>query len=133
MRHILCKPKDVTTMVYCARFAELNNYLESFPPHNGRDQCLPDDEVLEHLEFAIPNSWQKQMIMQGFNTLEHTMEDFVGFCERLEFSEDIYDSSYSGQKANTKTGAKGAGSRQSAGKASSKRKFEKYCLYSCKK
>ena len=92
MRHILCKPKEVSTRVYCARFAELNKYLESFPPYKGSTQCLPPDEVLEHLEFAIPNSWQNQMVLQGFNTLEHTPEEFVDFCERLEVSKEIYDS-----------------------------------------
>ena len=128
MRRILRKPKDMTTRMYCARFAELNKYLESFPPYR-EGQSLPDDEVLEHLEFAIPNSWQKQMVLQGFNTLEHTMEEFIEFCERLEFSEDIYDSSHVGQKANTKTGAKGTDSKQSSGNPSLKRKLDKYCLY----
>ena len=114
--------------MYCARFAELNKYLESFPPYAGTSQCLPQDKVLEHLEFAIPNSWQKHMVMQGFNTLEHTIEEFVEFCERMEFREEFYDSSHPSQKATTKTGVKEAGSEQSAGNSSSKRK-PKYCLY----
>ena len=114
--------------MYCARFAELNKYLESFPPYAGASQCLPQDEVLERLEFAIPNSWQKQMVLQGLNTLDHTVEEFLEFCEQMEFGEEVYDSSYASQKANTKTGAKDTGSKQSAGNSSKKRKT-KYCLY----
>ena len=114
--------------MYCARFAELNKYLESFSPYAGASQCLPQDEVLEHLEFAIPNSWQKQMVMQWFVTLEHTIQEFVEFCECMEFGEEVYDSSHTSQKATTRTGEKEAGSKQSAGNSSSKRK-SKYCLY----
>ena len=75
MRRIIRKPKDMKIRMYCVRFAELNKSLESFPPYAGASQCLPQDEVLEHLEFAIPNSWQKQMVMHSFNTLEHTIEE----------------------------------------------------------
>ena len=129
MRRIVRKPKEMRIRMYCARYAELNKYLESFPPYNGESQCLPPDEVLEHLEFAIPNSWQKQMVMQGFNTLEHTIEEFIEFCERMEFGEEAYDSTHTSQKANTKSGAKETGSKQSAGTSPKKRKFDKYCLY----
>ena len=114
--------------MYCARFAELNKYLESFPPYAGATQCLPQDEVLEHLEFAIPNSWQKQMVMQGFVTMEHSIQDFLEFCECMEFGEEVYDSSHTSQRATTRTGDKEADSKQRAGNSSSKRK-SKYCLY----
>ena len=59
MRRIMRKPKDMRTRDYCARYAELNKYLEDFPPFRGKAQVLPEDEILEHLEFSIPNSWQR--------------------------------------------------------------------------
>ena len=104
MRRIMRKPRAMKTRDYCARYAEINKYLEEFPPFKGKQQAIPQDEILEHLEFAIPSSWQKQMVLQGFNTLERSVEDFIEFCERLEFSKQIYDSSHSstGQKANVK-------------------------------
>ena len=132
MRRIMRKPKDMKTRDYCARYSEINKYLESFPPFKGKNQVIPNDEILEHLEFAIPNSWQKQMVLQGFNTLERTMEDFIEFCERLEFSESIYDSSHShtGQKARAKSGDEKSDSKVSAEKGhSKKRKTQFYCLY----
>ena len=69
------------------------------------------------------------MVLQGFNTLEHTTEEFVEFCEQLEFSKDFYVCPNPGQKATTKTGARNTDSKQSAAKTSSKRKYAYYCLY----
>ena len=59
MRRIMRNPRDMKTRDYCARYAEINKYLEEFPPFEGKQQVLPEDEILEHLEFVIPNSWQK--------------------------------------------------------------------------
>ena len=131
MRRILRKPKDMKIRDYCARFNEINKYLEAFPPFKGRGQMISDEEVLEHLEFAVPSSWQKQMVLQGFNTLEKSIDDFIEFCERLEFSEQIYDSSHnSGQKARVKIDEKNTGLKSSAGNSNSKkRKSKYYCLY----
>ena len=94
MRRILRKPKDISIRKYVARFSELNKYLESFPPYQGSTQCLPPDKVLEHLEFAVPNLWQKQMVLHGFNALENSLIGFVEFCERIETSEEIYGSTH---------------------------------------
>lgn len=129
MRRILRKPKDMSIRIYCARFSELNKYLKSFPPFQGSTQYLPADKVLEHLEFAVPNSWQKQMVLHRFNALENSQIEFVEFCERIESSEEIYDSTHLSQKTNTKTGDNNTGSKVSAGRPFSKRKLDKYCMY----
>ena len=65
---------------YYTWYQELNRYLEDFPPFE-QDQLLPDDKVKEHIEFAIPNSWQKQMILQGFNAVTKTIEEIIELCE----------------------------------------------------
>ena len=134
MRRILRKPQGMKIRDYFARYIELNEYLPHFPPFD-KDQELPDDEILEHAEFAIPNSWQKQMVMHGFNTISRTMDDFIEFCERLELSENLYDTTHlKSQKTSTQTGSgttpKG-GNGKSTGKQSGKnRKSTKYyCLY----
>ena len=68
---------------YFAQYLELNSYLKCFPPCYGATQMLPMDEILEHAEFAIPNSWQKQMVLHGFNATSCTLDQFMDFCERL--------------------------------------------------
>ena len=135
MRRILRKPQGMKIRDYFAQYVQLNEYLQEFPPFLP-NQHLPDDEVLEHAEFAIPNSWQKQMVMHGFNTIARTMDDFIEFCERLELSESIYDKTHlKSQKATTQTGSGGTtpkgGNDKSTGKQSGKNRkaTNYYCLY----
>lgn len=97
MRRYMRKPSSMKTREYIARVNEINGYLKLFPPFE-QDQSLPDDEVLDLLEFAVPQTWQKQFWLQGFDPLEHTIREFTEFCERLEFTEDLYDTAHRGTK-----------------------------------
>jgi len=101
MRRILRKPKDMKVREYFARYHEMNDYLPQFAPF-GVNQKLSEDELKEHAEFSIPVAWHKQMILHGFNPVDHTLIDFIEFCERLEFAEDISESTHkqAGQRAN---------------------------------
>ena len=132
MRRIIRKPVEMKIREYLTRFMELNKYLEQFPPFD-EEQNLPDDEVMEHAEFAIPNSWQNQMVMHNFNTVENSMADFIEFCERLEFTENMYNSTHKSQRANTKNGNNGSTSTKKDGKSNKsghKRKTGNFnCLY----
>ena len=47
----------------------------------GSEMCIRDRDLLE---FGIPNTWQKAMLLQDFDPQVHTVNDFVQFCERLE-------------------------------------------------
>lgn len=86
MRRFLRKPMTMKTREYVARIIELNNYVPLFPPVTGNEapEKLPDDELTDLLEFGVPNSWQRNMILQDFDPLQHTVKEFVNFCERLE-------------------------------------------------
>lgn len=133
MRTAMRKPVDMTTRVYAARINEINSYLSDFPPFEDNQQ-LAVDEINLILEFGVPKSWQKNMVLQGFEPMIHTPNEIVEFCERHEFTEG-----QSGRN-NTGTSSKPA-SKQSKGaiwrakssaeaSTSSKRKHtsvEKYC------
>jgi hypothetical protein len=87
MRWYLRKPAGMSTRDYVARLNEINAYLPSFPPAiaGGREpEALAEDELKDLLEFGVPNSWQRAMILQDFDPLQHTVAEFVQFCERLE-------------------------------------------------
>ena len=86
MRRKMCKPQNWTIRQYTNRMTELNEYLSSFPPF-GADQALPEEEILDLLEFGIPRAWQNQFIIQGFDPQANSVNDFVQFCERLESTE----------------------------------------------
>ena len=120
-KKILRKPKDMRIRDFLARFKELNKYLEEFPPYNA-NQELPEDEIILILESAIPSKWQQQMVLQGFEVVDKTIQEFIEFCERLEFSEQVYDSTHAGQKATVKNDNKTkSGSKASAGSSNKKK------------
>ena len=137
MRRYLRKPREWTTREFHARLQELNAYLEEFPPFAGATQRLSDDDLVEVLEFAVPASWQKDMIYQGFNASKKTATDVVEFCERLEFTETLSESvkgknsqgdSKSTKKNNSQGNGKTSEGANSKTKDSCKRKRdEKYC------
>lgn len=101
MRRFLRKPAGHTTREFAARLQEINGYLPKFPRVvEGEDPVkLPDDEVLDILEFGVPVSWQKAMLLQDFDPLRHDVKAFVAFCERLEQVEST-------EKDSTKPAAK---------------------------
>ena len=88
MRRHLRKNRDSTIREFNSRLLELNAYLSEFPPY-GTNQTLVDDDLMEVLEFAIPNTWQSTMVVQGFTPSEHSTSELVDFCERLEFIENL--------------------------------------------
>ena len=120
MRRVLRKLQGMKIRDYFARYLQLNKYLSEFPPFLPRQQ-LPSDKVLEHAKFAIPNSWQKQMVLHGFNTIARTMDNFIKFCERLELSESIYNKTHlKSQRTTTQTGNTGTTPNRGHGKSNGK-------------
>ena len=92
MRRFLKKPRDMPVRDYIARVIEINDYLIEFPPTvvGGDSTKLPDDELLDLLEFGIPIKWQRQMQVQNFEPTAGTLREFQDFCERLESALDEY-------------------------------------------
>lgn len=90
LRRLCRKPQDMPIKQYYARYKEINDYLALFN-EQGAANKLDDDEITEHLHFSIPNRWQKEMIMHGFEPIEGSIDEFLEFCERLEVTEGIYN------------------------------------------
>ena len=62
----------MNTHEYIARLIEMNNYIPQFPPttaNGNAPEKLPAEELVDLLEFGVPNSWQKAMILQDFDPL----------------------------------------------------------------
>ena len=79
MRRYLRKPNDTRAREHVARVVEINALLTEFPnPQVGVvATSLPDDKILNLLEFGCPNSWQKAMMLQDFDPVEHTLSNFT--------------------------------------------------------
>lgn len=88
MRRQMRKPRDMRVRDFVARVQELNNYLTQFPPF-ATNQSLPEDEILDILESAVPNAWQREFVRSGFDPIEHDIREFVERCERVELTETL--------------------------------------------
>jgi hypothetical protein len=135
MRRYMRKPRAMTTREFAARVNEMNEYLKQFPPFD-EDQELTEEEILDILEFAIPNGWQKNMVLQGFDPVIHTPSEFVAFCERHEFTEGSLNNSEDKKngvkpKASLKNGHNDGKSRAKssaeAPKSNKRNQPEKWC------
>jgi hypothetical protein len=119
MRKHMRKPKHMTFKAYVERVKELNGYLREFPPYDPDGQPLANDELTSLVENSIPRLWSKHMCLQGFDPIEHTLKDFIEFCERLETAEE-FDLTNKGAKpeAEPKAGEKRAAAQMQARKPS---------------
>ena len=89
MRRFLRKPAGVKTREFVARVNEMNNFIREFPSPNGKPaMALHEDEILNLLEFGVPNSWQKQFLMHQFDPQAQTIMEFVEFCKRIKATEE---------------------------------------------
>ena len=79
---------SMSTREFVARVQQLNDYLEFFPPF-ADDQKLPEDELLDILEFSIPNSWQAEFIRLGYDPMTGDLKKFIDHCERMETIEAV--------------------------------------------
>ena len=89
MRRFVRKPFDMKVQDFVSRMGELNEYLTSFPSATPAIAAtkLPEDEILDILEFSMPHSWQRQMMLMDFEPIDSTLQEFVHFCQRLEMGE----------------------------------------------
>jgi hypothetical protein len=118
---------------YMSRVEELNNDLQYFPAFvNGSK--LMEDELLDIYEFGVPATWQKRFLLHGFDPLEHTKQEFLEFCERLEATEDIFEEHTSAKrKANprdrysTNEGKRALANRSSGKPRNTNNKNLKFC------
>ena len=124
----------MTTREHVACFEEQNNYLAEYPGGN-QNSCFALDEVMDILEFGLPATWQKLFRLHDFNPVTHTMDEFVEFCERLEYAEvEPANANMKGRGQNdskshkngVKEHAKSTGSGSNNNK---KREAKKWCIY----
>ena len=85
MRRFLRKSYDMKAREFVSRVCEINKLLTKF--HVADDESkLHRDELLDLMEFGMPSSWKKAMILQDFDSMNHTIAEFIGFCDRLELT-----------------------------------------------
>ena len=128
MRRYMRKPRKLKMREFMARVEELNHDLRYFPVFVPGSRLL-EDELLDIYENGVPNSWQKQFLLQGFDPIEHSKQEFLEFCERLEATEDIFVENPSAKrKGNTKNFSKNKDGRTPVNRsARNSSSTPKYC------
>lgn len=135
LRRFLKKPKDWTAREFVTRVQEINDYLKLFPTENDNEATsLPEDELVEALYHAMPSSWRNNMVLHGFNYVQHTVQDLIHQCERFEQVENDSkpakkgSSSSSSTSTSSKKGKAGKRKRVVFAEESDTEDSRKYCL-----
>lgn len=130
MRRFLRKPKTWKTREWVSRLQELNLYLEKFPPATDDGPApvrLPDDELIDIIEFGVPVAWQKEMVRQDFDPMIFTIAEVIEFCERMERVGDADATNNNNSKDNHKS-SNGKKVNKSKKRRSDDEDETKYCM-----
>ena len=71
--------------------------LYKFPPF-GITQGLPDNEIINLVDFLLPKEWQKELIIQGFESMTQGLTELIKFCKHLETSGEYFQMQGEGQQ-----------------------------------
>jgi hypothetical protein len=89
LHHRCRKPADMKVRTLYQHMANMIlNELPQLPPF-AANQTLANDEIIDILLFATPNSWQVEMEKQNWEPMDHTITEVVNFMERIENAEDM--------------------------------------------
>ena len=86
MRRRMRKPKELSIRKTVAAVGRLNNSLPLFPNGKESDKFTPG-EILEILEWSIPEVWRTKFDLAGYVPTEFTKEKFMTECEAVERNE----------------------------------------------
>ncbi len=83
MRRAMRKPKELSFRKTAAAVGRLNNSLPLFPNGSDTDK-FSDPEVVELLEWSIPQTWRTKFDLDGYVPTEGTKAQLITACEILE-------------------------------------------------
>jgi hypothetical protein len=87
MRRCTRKPKELSIRKYVAAVGRLiNNSLPVFPYSKELDKITPQ-EILEILEWSIPENWRTKFDLDGYVPTEFTRERFMTEFEAIKRNE----------------------------------------------
>ena len=87
MRRHMKKPMKMRYRLFQARVLKINKYLPYFPGAN-EDSKFSSSDILEMLEFSLPDVWRQEWDKKGYIPTNHTLEKLIQEAEAMERSED---------------------------------------------
>ena len=88
MRRYMRKPRDMTSRQHIALIQEMSENLTLYPGGDA-DSPFDEDELKDIVENTHPASWQWEMVRQDFDPIDHTLDEMMGFFERMESVEEM--------------------------------------------
>ena len=86
MRRHMKKPMKMRYRLFHARVMKLNKYLPFFPGATEEDK-FDNKEILEMLEFSLPDSWRNEWDKRGYIPTKHDLNRLLQEAEAMERSE----------------------------------------------
>ena len=86
--HVFLHLNDKQISEFRARWKEINNWLDEFPPF-GSNQHFPDDQIKEILYSIIPKRWQSYLHRDKFDMTTASVDDFFDRMERYQIADNI--------------------------------------------
>ena len=83
MHRFMNNPCTLGVSEYANRLLKMNQQLTSYPDATDCSKFQPD-ELIEIIEFALPEVWWKHMTLQCLIPSENNMKEVVDFCRDLE-------------------------------------------------
>lgn len=97
------KPRDMKVRTYMQHLLRINlSELPELPPFRDTNS-IGDDELMDIILHGTPKSWQNEMERQGFDPIEHTLNEVVTFMERIEATEDFEGRKSQGKNTSNKS------------------------------
>lgn len=116
------KPSDMKVRTYMQHLLRINlSELPELPPFRDTNS-ITNDELLDIILYGTPKSWQNEMERQGFDPMEHTLNEVITFMERIEATEEF--EGRKGLSKGTSSNAKNSKKRAQDSEDSS----QKYCM-----
>ena len=106
---------DVKVKDFVERVVTINELPTCFPNASPTVPAakILDNKIPDLLESAIPITWQRHMVLQGFDPMDRIIADLSNFCECIELTKDLpltkkpnHKKTGKGQDKNGKKGVK---------------------------
>ena len=86
MRRDMRKPKELTSRKLASAISRINNHLHLFPGASNDDK-FSESEIVELMEFSIPQEWRTKFDSLGYIPSEDTKAVVIARCKVQERSE----------------------------------------------
>jgi hypothetical protein len=126
MRRGMKKPKELSFRKTAAAVGRLNNSLPLFPSATAADK-FSDEEVVELLEWSIPQAWRTKFDLDGYIPTGHNKARLIRECEILERNDPMQKNAKVLPKNKEKPSKKGTSKFKNGSKYTTDKKAGYYC------